>query len=570
MNNDTDQTDGGRNGARKMRATRAARKEPRPDEKRVVPHHLDAEKSVLGGIILQNEVLDRIDTLEADHFYDPKHQIVFSAIRTLQADHKPVDVVTLEGAIDRYGKLDTIGGTAFLGELVLTVPTPDNVVAYAKIIREKHLYRELMLKASDVVEKCRDWPYEAEELLGETIANLQQLERGYREDNERVPWISIRDSLDELERLANTPVVATPFPDLNSILGFDGLLSGQSYYLAGGTGFGKTSWLGEIAKFHATQDPRNTAFVAFYEMFAGYYTARMAARELGVAANRILRELNRAGGIAASEVERVLPPQIKFLDAPSLSLLRRAIEGHLRRGHPPPLVVVDYIQLLANRIMETMTRPDARLANAMASEGLRSIAKDTGAVMIIVSAASRSIGKKLVQDVRKLPARDLIDAAKESGAIEYDGAGVIVLSVSDEKDGYEQIATMSVAKARFGETHHIDARYDGRFGSWREIGRVAITPKGKPDPTAVAITATSAIRDAVLRTLRKAGPQSSKTKIATLSGRRKDAVLSEVDAMLDEGVLEYRTGKIAITGERSMPVDVVTEKLAQTAIEGIE
>jgi replicative DNA helicase len=517
-----------------------------------LPQALDAEASILGGILIRNQVLDRLDTLEVGHFYDGRHKIVFAAMRALQAIERPIDVVTLEVEIEKQGKLEALGGVAFLGELLAKVPTADNVIAYAKIVRDRHLLREVMLRTSAITERGYTWEDEPDELLGEALADLQKLERGYREQNEKVPIITIGGAMEELERLASTPVYETPFPAMNSILGFGGLLSGQIYYLAGGTGAGKTSWIGALVRHHASQGRH--ALVAFYEMFAGYYCARMSAGELGVHSNDILR-----GKVSPREVMRVLPPQIEFLDGPTLPMLKRAIERHTRMGRPAPLVVIDYVQLLADQIQATMTRPDPRMANALASTGLRVLAKETGAAIVIVSAASRSTGRRLTQDVRKEPPRSLIDAAKESGAIEYDGAGVIVLSISDEKDGDENVATMTVAKARFGEAHHLDARTDGRTGAWRELGRVEHIGKTSTTPTA----AQGAVRESILRVLRGTGPLQSKTKIFRLSGKAKAAIFSEIDVMLDDGTLELAGGAIAIAGIR-------TEAPSQAAIPGVE
>jgi replicative DNA helicase len=107
-------------------------------QKRVLPHNLDAEASILGGVLLRNEVLSHLDTLDAEDFYDPRHKVVFTAVRALEAANKPIDVVTIESELDKVGKLDAIGGMAFLGELAMRVPTPDNVMHYAAIVQDKH------------------------------------------------------------------------------------------------------------------------------------------------------------------------------------------------------------------------------------------------------------------------------------------------------------------------------------------------------------------------------------------------------------------------------------------------
>ncbi len=522
-----------------------------PRDGRTLPHNIDAEQSVLGGVIRQNSVLAELDSLEVLDFYDFKHQVVWSAIRNLESRREPIDEITLDAEITKAGKSDALGGLSFLNILALRVPTADNTIAYSKIVRDKAMLRRLALKLDDNLERVYDWQDEADELLGQAIADLGRIETGYRDASEAVPTITVRRALEELEQLAKTPVYATPFSGLNSALGFGGMLAGQVYYVAGGTGFGKTSWIGSVVKHHAEKGGH--ALVAFYEMFAGYYIARMVAANLQRHSNMILR-----GDVPRDEIEHAMPRNVEFLDSPSLAVLRRAIEKHIRAGHPPPLVVVDYIQLLGDQVMATMNRPDARLANSMASAGLRAIAKETKAVILVVSAASRSVGKALTGDIRKKPPRDLIDAAKESGAIEYDGAGVIVLSVSDDLDDDRMIATITVAKARFGEAQHLDARYDGKTGEWTELGRVMRHDIATPPPTATSASAIA--RVAITRVLR-GGPIKTKNKIFALAGGTRPAVLSEVDAMVDAGL-------IRVCGDGFMLREATVEIPAQTTMEG--
>src|SRR5215467_13479898 len=100
--------------------------------RRVLPHNLDAEASILGGIILRNDVLTQLDTVEVEDFYDNRHKVVFQAIRNLEAAAQPIDVVTLENEIAKAGKLEAIGGVAFPDDLTLRMTKIDNVVEYAE------------------------------------------------------------------------------------------------------------------------------------------------------------------------------------------------------------------------------------------------------------------------------------------------------------------------------------------------------------------------------------------------------------------------------------------------------
>jgi replicative DNA helicase len=125
-------------------------------KKRVLPHNLDAEASILGGIILHNEAIKRVADLEADHFYDPRHRFVFGAMRQLEGKARPLDIVTIEVELQLMGKLEALGGVAFLGELALRVPTPDNVAHYAADVIRFYRWRRLMEHCSETIERGYD------------------------------------------------------------------------------------------------------------------------------------------------------------------------------------------------------------------------------------------------------------------------------------------------------------------------------------------------------------------------------------------------------------------------------
>ncbi|MEM9490708.1 MAG: DnaB-like helicase N-terminal domain-containing protein, partial [Myxococcota bacterium] len=118
-----------------------------------MPHSIEAEASVLGGILLRNDVLTDLDQLDAEDFYDPRHQAVFAAMRRLEAEAKPIDEVTLGDELRKDGNLESIGGLSFLSQLALKVPTAANAMYYAEIVRDKHAARRLMVAASEIAAK---------------------------------------------------------------------------------------------------------------------------------------------------------------------------------------------------------------------------------------------------------------------------------------------------------------------------------------------------------------------------------------------------------------------------------
>jgi replicative DNA helicase len=138
--------------------------------------NMDAEASVLGGLLLKPQVLIELPTLEVEDFYHHQHKVVFEAMRNLDAAQKPIDIVTVETEVKKRGKLDAIGGNAaLLGELSLRVPTVDNIIAYTAIIQADAQIRRLAVTSTDIAAQCYDPAADAEELVTSAIAQLSML-----------------------------------------------------------------------------------------------------------------------------------------------------------------------------------------------------------------------------------------------------------------------------------------------------------------------------------------------------------------------------------------------------------
>jgi hypothetical protein len=293
--------------------------------------------------------------------------------------------------------------------------------------------------------------------------------------------------------------------------------------------------------------------VASYEMKPGYFVARKAAGVLGVHSNAIIR-----GEIPFARVLNAMPyPNLYLMHKPTLAELRAAVNFVKQKYGVPPLVIVDYIQKLAHEIALTQQRVDLRLATTQASATLCDIAERTGAPSSPSrrSVAARSAALEPAQEgaVRARRGREGI------GRVEYDGAGLIVLSLSNDYDGDDRIATMTMAKVRFGEECHIDARYNGRRGDWRDVGRAEVSVAAVKTPPDDGL-----VRAAILTVLAK-GPQTSKTNIAKLTGKNKTAVLSELDVMRAEGLIEHTT----MGGWRLPGTGSGTGSGTQTSIDGV-
>lgn len=304
---------------------------------------------------------------------------------------------------------------------------------------------------------------------------------------------SLADAVGDLERITRRPIYSTPFPSVNKAMGLGGLVSGYVHVLAGGTGKGKTTLLLDFARHHA----RHHGPVLFFtlEMEPGHLVARGVAEDLGVTTNDLLLG-NRT--VTLDEVTSLsLPPRIEYVDRCDLLQLRGTVEDVVADYGQAPLVIVDYLQELAEDEMESMERPDLRIATTRTSKALRRMAKEFGCPLLVTSAVSRGSqsrgragenGRR--PDPRQSPPDSYEDVSKESGSIEYNAAALLVLHVSDELDcdGF-QVATITVAKSRFGRRCHIAAAFDGERGRWHDRDIVDTRKLKEAEPDASQLTA---------------------------------------------------------------------------------
>lgn len=163
----------------------AAHRNGHSREREKWPHNGNAEASILGGVILHNEVLGLISDVEVEDFFDHKHKVVFQAIRNLEHAKRPIDIVTLEVEIQKQGKLEAIGGVTFLGELVTLVPTAENVRHYADEVRLHRRNRDAIVVIGSALERAKTWPHDIAELVPEIRGELQRLEQTHQSSSTR-------------------------------------------------------------------------------------------------------------------------------------------------------------------------------------------------------------------------------------------------------------------------------------------------------------------------------------------------------------------------------------------------
>lgn len=323
---------------------------------RTLPHSLDAEAGVLGGILLRPATLAELPDLEVEDFYDHKHKCVFQAMRNLEAKSRSIDYLTVEEELRRTNKHEAVGGAIFIAELTMRVPTIANVILYAEIVRNKHQMRKLMVTASEVIERGYEDDLELAEFLDDSEAKLLAATARKTTDEETLnigKAIKLRMAQIERDVAARErgQVALTGVP--TGIESMDTRLGGWQFgivsAIAGRPGMGKTSC--SIASAVASADAGFGVHVFSLEEPYTMYADRCVSRESGVPAEKIragllqradLDPISRAMGKLYKHRDRWLVDDRGGISARDIV---RAVRRH-RNKNKTRLVIVDHLQIV--------------------------------------------------------------------------------------------------------------------------------------------------------------------------------------------------------------------------------
>ena len=331
--------------------------DPQLDALKLPPHSLEAEQSILGGLLLDNEATDRIgDLVYEDDFYSDSHKVIYRHILALVGDGKPVDVVTLSEALGSVQKLDYVGGLAYLGALVQNVPSAANIRHYAQIVRERSILRQLAATAGEIADSAYNpLGRNARSVLDEAEAKVLHIaEQGGRGQRTYTPLKDLLvGAVDRIETLYNrdnpsdVTGVATGFADLDKETA--GLQPGDLVIVAGRPSMGKTALALNIGE-HVAIDLKLPVVVFSMEMGA----SQLAMRMIG-SVGRLDQHKLRTGRLAPDDWEKLSSALGRLSEAPMLidetpalnaievrSRARRLQKQYGQLG----LVIVDYLQLM--------------------------------------------------------------------------------------------------------------------------------------------------------------------------------------------------------------------------------
>ena len=435
------------------------------------PHSIEAEQAVLGGLLLDPAAWDNVaDVVVPQDFYRPDHKLIFEAIGALAGSGKPCDVVTVVGELERRTELEQAGGLAYLSSLARDTPTAANVRAYADIVRERSVLRQLITAGTEIAaavfnndgETARELVDKAEQKVFE-IAEL-----GFRGKQGAIAVRSLLpaviDQIDDAhanpDKLRGLP---TGFTDFDRMTG--GLRPGDLVIVAGRPSMGKTTLAINMAEYAAlhhqpdrNQQTRISVAVFSMEMPSEQLITRMLSSIGGVPLQNL-----RSGRISDDDWVRITSATSQLSDAkifidetPALTPTElRARARRVKREHGLDLVVVDYLQLM----QVAGTKENRATEIAEISRGLKVLAKELSCPVIALSQLNRSVEQR---ENKKPVMSDL----RESGSIEQDADMILLIyreEVYDRNTTKKGIAEIDLVKHRNGEIGTFILTFQGQY-----------------------------------------------------------------------------------------------------------
>lgn len=444
------------------------------DQIKLPPHSLEAEQSVLGGLLLEAGALDKvIDLIFDEDFYRHEHRLIFHQIVRLSEQAKPVDVITVAEALEIAGELEKVGGLSYLGSLAQNVPSAANIRRYGEIVRERSIMRKLAEVGSDIASSAYNpTGRDAAQLLDEAESKVFEIaEAGSKGKQGFMPMPPLLTKVVErIETLygrdnhSDVTGIATGYTDLDSMT--SGLQPGDLIIVAGRPSMGKTAFSINIAENVALESSKP---VAIFSMEMG--ATQLAMRMLGSVGKLNQHDL-RTGRLQDDDWGRLTHALGKLNDAPlfidesaALSALElRARSRRLHRQHGElGLIVVDYIQLMSANAGKASENRATEISDI--SRSLKALAKELHVPVVALSQLNRS----LEQRPNKRP---VMSDLRESGAIEQD-ADLILFIYRDEVYNADSPdkgkAEIIIGKQRNGPIGKVELAFRGEYTRFENL-----------------------------------------------------------------------------------------------------
>jgi len=437
---------------------------------RTLPHNLEAERSVLGAILLHNDAFNlAAEVIKPEDFFRDAHRRIFEKMVTLAERGNAIDLVTLKEELGRSGEVDEVGGPAYIAALVDGVPRSTNVEHYARIIKEKATLRNLIFSANRILTNAYEAEQEADVILDEAEHAIFAI----ADDKVRDGFVSLRDlaqnSLDTIEKLhARKELITgvpTGFTDLDEMT--SGFQPADLIIIAARPSMGKTSLVLNIAQHVGTKTDMAVGVFSL-EMSKEQLFLRMLTAEARIDAHRLRGGFlgERDWGRLSQAIGTLSDAKIFIDDSPSIGVLEmRAKCRRLAAEHGLNLIVVDYIQLMQGRgRFENRT-----LELASISRSLKGLAKELNVPLVVLSQLSRAPESRSDH-------RPQLSDLRESGALEQDADVVVFIYREDQYADRTQapadsqgVAELIVGKQRNGPTGVVKLAFIREFTRFENL-----------------------------------------------------------------------------------------------------
>jgi replicative DNA helicase len=447
---------------------------------RSLPQAAEAELSLLGALLIDSDVLNKIlEILQAGDFYKPAHQKIYAAVLALFQKGEPFDVISLGNQLQTRGELEDIGGTPYLAKLAASVASSANTVHYAKIIREKAMLRHAIHVATDIVEQGYVGCEDVELFLDGAEKNLFEIsERNIRQSFSPVREI-VKDSIKAIEHLYENKTavtgMSTGFKKLNELT--SGFQPSDLVIIAGRPSMGKTAFALNVA-LNAAQESGLAVAIFSLEMSKEQLVQRMLCSEARVDSSKLrggyLRENDWPKLLKAANT---LSQSALFIDdTPAISILEvRAKTRRLKKEQKLGMVVVDYLQLMRSDNSESREREVSDI-----SRSLKALAKELRVPVVALSQLNRGVESRIEK-------RPQLADLRESGSIEQD-ADVIAFIYREEvynRDTPDQgTAEIILGKQRNGPIGTVKLKFFTEYTRFEELDEKygGLAPEMGPPP----------------------------------------------------------------------------------------
>ncbi len=440
-------------------------------ESRTPPQNLEAEQSVLGSILLDNEVYAQIEgTLQAEHFYKESHRKIWRACERLFRRNEPMDLVTLTEELRQTGELETVGSVPYLIGLADSVPTAAYAESYARIVAEKAVLRDLISASGSIMQTAYDQALPLEQILDKAESGIFELSSNKRTHAfEGMPSL-VADSFAQINELFTNPDpitgLRTGFKELDNMTA--GLQPSSLNVLAARPSMGKTALALTIGQAVALREG-TTVGIFSLEMSAVQLVMRMLCSEARVDMSRVRngqlsdRDFQRLADTAG----RMSEAKIFIDDAADMTVMElRSRSRRLMAEHNLGLIVIDYLQLMqgSSRSGGGENRQQ-EISNI--SRGLKALARELDIPVLVLSQLSRAVESRPNK-------RPMLSDLRESGAIEQDADLVMFIYRDEYYDPHSEkqgIAEIILGKQRNGPVGTVELQFHNAHVRFNDLAK---------------------------------------------------------------------------------------------------